>query len=34
LASQVCGITGAIPATPLFYDRIQELMTDGGEHGE
>jgi fructokinase len=34
LASQVCGITGAIPSTPLFYDRIRELLTDGGDHGE
>ena len=34
LANQVCGITGAIPATPLFYDRFRERLTNGGEHGE
>jgi fructokinase len=34
LASQVCGITGAIPAAPLFYNSIRELLTNGGEHGE
>jgi len=34
LASRVCGITGAIPATPFFYDRLRELLINGGEHGE
>jgi len=34
LANQVCSITGAIPATPLFYDRFRERLTNGGEHGE
>ena len=34
LASLVCGIEGAIPATPLFYDRLRELLADGGAHGK
>ena len=33
LATMVCGIHGAVPATADFYDRLREKLTSGSDHG-
>lgn len=33
LAEAVCGLEGAIPADPAFYDRFRAMLIDGSNHG-
>jgi len=33
LATKVCGIEGAIPGDPAFYDSFREALANGSDHG-
>ena len=33
LATMVCGIEGAIPGDPAFYDSLREALANGSDHG-
>jgi fructokinase len=33
LATKVCGIEGAIPGDPAFYDSLREALANGSDHG-
>jgi fructokinase len=33
LAAAICGIAGAVPADPSFYDPLREMLIEGRDHG-